>query len=280
MMQFETLLLDYAQTISDIIGSVKVKQFWAPVSDSKKTMRTGFGMVLLDEGSAGLYYARLGNDQEFLSRRLKTLEVEGTDALEVAQYYRENDDNLRSIGLATINAMTSALFRFCGYRPNQTDNLFGGLELTSKRCLGMVGYFAPLAKIASRRGVKVFVLEKKAELVKEEENIIVSLKPNVLADCEHILCTGATALNGSFYQTLSVLPEKASIILTGPTVGFPPDAVLSNKIRAMAGIWIEDGEYALQCIKQGIPMKQYCTKTLITDDNYPGLNSLIRSIKA
>ena len=116
--------------------------------------------------------------------------------------------------------------------------------------------------------------------MKEEGNIVVSLDPDVLSDCKYILCTGATALNASFRQTLRTLPDKASVVLTGHTVGFTPDAVLYDQIRALAGIWIEDGEYALQCIKQGIPMKQYCTKTLITHDNNPGLNSLIQSIKA
>ena len=279
-MSFETTLLNFAKTISDTIGPVNVKELWVPEPHSSSGMNTGFGIALLDEGSAGLYYARLEGTQAFLPRRLKTLGIEGKDAFEIAQLYCENDDGLRSIGLATINALTSALFRFCGYRPPTTENLFGGLALTSGSCLGMIGYFAPLAQIASRKGVKVFVLEKKPHLVKEEGNVVVSLDPDVLSGCKYILCTGATALNASFCQTLRTLPDKASVVLTGPTVGFPPDAVLSDQIRALAGIWIEDGEYALQCIKQGIPMKQYCTKTLITHDNYPGLNSLIRSIKA
>ena len=233
-----------------------------------------FGLVELDNGSAGLYYAWLGESQADMQAQFAAAELTHQSPLELIRYTARDSDAERSIGLATINAITDAFYRAAQYSPPEAPDSMGGLEFEPRDHVGMIGNFPPLVRKLTALGVRTTVVERKPHMVNDVDLVRVTLDPSMLRECNKIICTGATLLNNSLDDMLGYCRRADVIALLGPTVGFFPDPVFARGIERVGGTRLVDATRAYAQLECGRKVGDCSIRTLITRDEYPGFDVL------
>jgi uncharacterized protein len=234
-----------------------------------------FGLLALADGSAGLYYAWMGQSQADMPARYVAGDLVGRSALDLAVQFLGGSDAERSVGIAAINALTAHAWHSAGFVPQLAPNSLAGFELGSGDHLGMVGYFPPLVRRARELGARVSVVERKSHMVSSGEGFVVSLDPRVLDSCNKIICTGATLLNDSLDDMLMYCRSADEIALVGPTVGCPPDPLFARGIHIVAGTRIVNAERARVELAAGRKIGAHAERFIIRRVDYPGFAVLL-----
>ena len=235
-----------------------------------------FGLLTLEDGCAGMYYAWLGASQADMPARFQVNELHGAAVIDLARYVLGDDDGTRSIGIAAINAITEFVYRAANFAPAAATDSFGGVVLAAGDELGMIGHFPPLARRARALGIVTRIVERKAHMVTRSHDFEISLDPRVLRGCNKIICTGATLLNDSFDAMLEHCAAAEQIALVGPTVGFFPDAVFARGIDIVAGTRVLDATRARSCLAAGAKPGDSVLRTVLRRSEYPGFDTLLR----
>ena len=273
-------LLARCARASTVIGPQRIRHVFLADPKPSPERDAEFGLLVLENGSAGLYYAWLAGEQAELPRRIDVGEIEGADASTVARLFERDSDIERSLGMAAINAITAALYARAGWRPPDAADSFAGLTLTANDRLGMIGNFPPLVRRARAMGIAVHVVEHKPHMQKTEPGLVISLDPRVLRGCNKIICTGATLLNASLDKMLGHCSDAVEVALVGPTVGCFPDDFFARGIAFAAGSEIGDGERAYAALSRGDGLGKLARRTVIDRGTYPGFEWLIERAAA
>ncbi len=268
-------LIALARRVAATLAPPPVARAFIADPDPALKQNTEFGLLGLADGSAGLYYAWLGASQADMPARFTPAALVGQPALAVAEYLLGNDDGLRSLGVAALNALTEHLYRRAGFAPPPATDSFGGLTLAADDRLGMIGYFPPLAARARAQGVATYVVERKAHLLGRDGSVEVALDPRPLSVCNKVICTGATLLNDSLDEMLGHCATDAEIALVGPTVGFFPDPLFARGVRLVAGTRLLDSAAAADCLARNVKFDACAERTVIRREDYPGFDSLL-----
>lgn len=237
-----------------------------------------FGLLVLDDGAAGLYYAWLHGDQARLPQRIDADALPGQTADALVARYLADSDSDRSLGLAAINAVTASFWRRAGWEPDDAADSFAGLDPRPGDVIGMIGNFPPLVRRANAGGIPVRVVEQKPHMVTRQRLLEVALDPAVLAGCNKLVCTGATLINHSFERMRAHWPAGATVAVVGPSVSCFPDELFALGADIVAGSLVSDGSAAWQALAAGGRLGDVSRRTLIRRDNYPGFEALLASV--
>jgi uncharacterized protein (DUF4213/DUF364 family) len=265
---FRQALFSEAARAAAIAMPPPVRRVFMPEPNPDPAREPEFGVVQLADGSAGLYYAWLGEGQRGMAQRFPPATLAGLPALELARYFLREDEASRSLGLAAINAMTAWWWRHHGYSPPVAQDAFGAHIAPTDR-VGMVGNFQPLIEhlLADRR--PVVVLERKPHLWREAPGLRVTGDPSALSDCTVVLATATMCLNDSLEATLAFCREARAIAIIGPTAGFFPGPLFARGVSSMGGMWLEDADAAIVALTTGKPWKPYARRFVIERADYP-----------
>lgn len=234
-----------------------------------------FGAVALADGSAGLYYAWLGDSQAGMAERYAAEVFAGTSPLVLARRLACDDDAERSLALAAIGALTTHLHHRAGYVPPAPVDSMAGIALRPGGHLGMIGNFPPLVRHARAAGMRVTVIERKAHMLCEEDGLSIVLDPRALASCEEIIVTGATLINDSLDAMLGWCRQARRVVLVGPTAGVLPQVLFAHGVAAVGSLEIRDGPRALQRLRAGEKLGDAARRTLIEACDYPSCAALL-----
>ena len=236
-----------------------------------------FGLLTLEDGCAGMYYAWLGASQADMPARFLVDGLRGAAAIDLAHYVLADDDGSRSVGIAAINAITEYVYRAAFFEPSAATDSFGGVVLAPGDELGMIGHFPPLARRARALGISTRIVERKAHMVTSAPGFEISLDPRVLRSCNKIICTGATLLNDSLENMLDYCRNADTIALVGPTVGCFPDALFARGIDIVAGTCIIDAAGARERLLAGDKIGNCATRYVLRRQDYPGFEALLET---
>ncbi|MEN9727381.1 MAG: hypothetical protein RL434_1747 [Pseudomonadota bacterium] len=242
--------LDLAAACVARLGPRRIVQAWVPEPHPDPARDAEFGLLTLEDGSAGLYYAWLGGAQQHMANRFPTDMLAGRDALELAMTFRHGDDAARSLAVAALNALTASFWRAVAYVPPPATDSFG-LCLKPAGRLGMVGNFPSLVRQARALGIAVTVLERKAHMVIREPGLEITLDPTALAGCDQILCTAATLLNDTLDEVLGFCTPGAEVAVVGPTAGVLPEPLFARGVAVVGGTLIKDAAEAARRLAAG-----------------------------
>jgi uncharacterized protein (DUF4213/DUF364 family) len=231
--------------------------------------------VQLDDGSVGLAFVLLQGTLPALHARGKP---KGATAMDLVRGYAGADLAARAIGLAAVNALTRRLYDRAGFVAEMPTDSFG-IRLAPGDRLGLVGHFTPLIREAHALGVPVTVLELRADLVREEPGLSVTLDPQRLAACNKIVSTSTLLLNDTFETVSALWRDAEAVAIVGPSAGCPPDPLFDAGVSAMGGAWVEDPEALLERIDAGVKWEGAARKSTLTPRTYPGLEALLRRVK-
>ncbi len=267
-------LVDAAQRMDLALGPARVKRVALPPLMDHPGKEGEFCAVQLDDGSVGLAFAILGDTLARLHKRQRGAE-EGMAAMDLVRGYASGDLATRTLGLATINALTRKLCERARYSPEDSGDSFGELGLVPGDRLGMVGHFTPLIRQARALGVEVTVLELRPELVREEPGLLVTLDARRLSGCNKIVSTSTLLLNDTFEQVSEAWRGAQAVAIVGPSAGCPPDALFAAGVSAVGTAWVVDAERFLARLVAGEKWGASSRKVSFIRDRYPGLDALL-----
>ena len=274
-MTVKTDLLDMVETAAGRFELPAVREIFLPNPDPSPDRDAEFGIVILEDGSAGLYYAWLGGEQSAIQEKFTMENFKGLPAPEAAGLFKSDDPCDCSVGLATINAITRSVFRQTGYNRPDSPDTFGGLDFEHGDHVGMVGYFPSLIRRLRDRQIDLTVIEKKTKFLEQDDRFRVVLDPECLRDCNKIISTAATLLNNSIDEILTCAQSAVDVVVIGPTAGFFPDPLFNRGVTAIGGTEIIDADRALDRIRRDEKMGDASRKFLVRRNNYPGLPELL-----
>lgn len=268
-------LCEAAGRIDAALGPARVARIVLPPLVEKPGKEGEFCAVQLDCGSVGLAFTLLGGT-------LRALHARGSEAggaaIDLVRGYAEDDGAARALGLAAINALTRRLYDCSGFLPDDSIDSFGSLRLAAGDRLGMIGHFTPLIAQARALGIPVTVLELKAELVREEPGLVVTLDPWRLAGCNKIVSTSTLLLNDTFEAASAAWRGAEAVAVVGPSAGCPPDALFAAGVSAVGTAWIADADAFLARVAAGEKWGTASRKITLTPQQYPGLEALLSGI--
>jgi uncharacterized protein (DUF4213/DUF364 family) len=265
-------LADSAARIDAALGAARVGRVVLPPIVDRPGKEGEFCAVQLDDGSVGLAFTLFeGTLQALHSGRAR----EGISAMELVAGYVDGDAPARALGLATVNALTRRLYDRAGFEPGPSGDSFGSLALAAGDRLGMVGHFSPLIAQARALGIPVVVVELRADLVREEPGLSVTLDTRRLAECNKIVSTSTLLLNDTFEDVASYWQHADAVTIVGPSAGCPPDPLFAAGVTAVGSAWVTDADRFLTRVAAGEKWGDASRKVTITRQRYPGLERLL-----
>lgn len=255
-------------------GTRRVRRAFVPEPSPDPARDAEFGLLELDDGSAGLYYAWMGASQAGMAARFPEGTLAGCDALEIIDGYTAGDDAACALALAALNALTASVWRHARYTPPVAHSSFG-MDLRAGDALGMIGNFPSLVRQARGQGVEVIVVERKAHMVVREPGLEITLDPAALGRCRRIVCTAATLVNDSFDDMLSYCPPTAEIVVLGPTAGGFPEPFFARGVTTLGGTLVHDAGLAREQLAQGGRLTDCATRYTLSLRDYPGTRTLL-----
>lgn len=268
-------LIEAAGRIEASLGPRRIERVVLPPPVDAPGQMGEFCAVMLDDGSTGMAFTLFAGTLDSLHRGDLANVFRGRPAGELVAGYGGDGDALRALGLATINALTRQLFEHAGFIPDDAQDSFGTLGLAAGDRLGMVGFFPPLVAKARALGIPLVVLELKAELVREEPGLIVTLDPERLAGCNKIVSTSTLLLNDTFERLAPHFRAAQAVALVGPSAGCLPDPLFAAGITAIGGSWVVAAEAFLVRCAAGERWGETVRKYTLTAAHYPGFESLL-----
>ena len=267
-------LVHQAGTATDL---PPVSQIYIPEPNPEQS-HTEFGVIMLADGSAGLYYAWLGESQRGMNVKFHAQEFIGKSPLDLVTLYNSHDEADCSIGLAAINAITQYIFRLADYKLAAAGNSMGALEFMPDDHIGMVGYFPSLVSKLRQRAIHLTVIEKKTKFLESGDLVNITTEPARLGTCNKVIITAATLLNETIDAMLDYASGAEQIVVVGPTAGFFPDPLFARRVTAIGGSEIILPEVLIDRLKRDQGMGASASKYLIEKDNYPGAAILLKQI--
>ncbi len=246
-----------------------------------------FGVVILEDGSAGAFYISLDDTLKQLK-----LQIEGSnlntikknqDTLNLIRKFNSTSLHERAIALGAINAasqfiMSQAEFSAPDKNKNKTISIGIGQAKKGER-IGMIGYFSPLIERLLDKGIEVLVLEKNPARVEPQQGVILSEDIAGLSSCQHILCTASTLINNTLDEVLSYSKQAKSFSLIGPSGSSLPDILFKHGVDAVGGYHFTDIPALKLALANQESWGHSGNKYQLTPEDYPGIETLLERIK-
>jgi len=275
----ERQIADLALNISVHLNSPRIDRVVLPermLSDSELNAKHDkFGLVVLDNGSAGFFYRLLDVQPELTDHyRQLSRNSAGLPLSSCIDTLKSDDLFERGIAWGAISALTATLFDKASYKP-PVKTARQGQEIPQR--VGMVGYFSEQARQLVATGHELSVLELNPALSTRQPHLTVSANPAVLRDCQVIYCTASTLINGSLDSLLQNHAANTRFELVGPSAGCCPDPLFSRHVDVIGGSLIKDVIQTEECIISGQPWRQSVQKFSLEAADYPGTQALLES---
>ncbi|MGB0846394.1 MAG: Rossmann-like domain-containing protein [Thiolinea sp.] len=237
-----------------------------------------FGFIMLNSGAIGPFYVSLDDTLLTLWQRFPTPEVMHVPLEELLTYLTTDSLPERALGIGAYNALSRHVMNESGYQPAKRRNKTDTQQESG--AVGMVGYFGPLIErlIAQKR--PVIVLEKLAARVKPHPLVRHVTRPDDLADCEQVLCTASTLVNGTLDEILAACHDVPHFSLVGPSASGLPDACFAHGVDSIGAIQFTDQALVKKTLNAGESWGKAGEKYEINRNEYPGISQLLAQASA
>jgi uncharacterized protein len=181
----------------------------------------------------------------------------GVKAWELANYAIAPSPLRRTIGVATLNALSAAAIARCGLPEGSVRKGLDGLravEVAPDDAVIMVGAFIPFIKALKGRVADLGVIDKHPGALKTDEQALwVSPEraPEALSKASVVILSGSTLVEGGAEELLNLSKAARVRVMAGPTTPLWPNPFFSRGIDVLAGIEILNGREMLTIVGQG-----------------------------
>jgi uncharacterized protein len=235
-----------------------------------KQGHSGFLVMLLDGGAAGISYLLLSPEYEQKYRRLLSENYTGKFPQDVLSGLRVAglDPVDFMIALTAVNAICQHVMRENPSILDHATDSLGLMDIRDGDRVGMVGFFPPLMKYLENTRAELVIIEKDESILKSRPDLKITLDPSALRECTKVICTSTTVLNNSLDEVLGHCRSAKHISILGPTAGFYPDALFRRGIDVLGGRYVRDGDMLLSRIKANMKWGDATEKLCFRRDVY------------
>lgn len=281
-MSWEHDTLALLDGVATTLGRPRVQALHLPPGRPECTGKAAVGescALALDARGAhavGLSHVLLGDTLPRLRALAEGLAGQDAGALaqDLAAAPTADGGAARVRGLAAANALTLALLRRAGWAWPAVGDDVAGLPLARGQRVGMVGWFQPLAAPIRAAGASLVVLELRPDLLGQHEGITITDRPEALADCDAVLCTGTVLLNGTLAAVRDAARRATRFVLLGPSASLLPDALFAAGVTDLAGTEVVDAEAYRQALTAGQRRPGATRKFALHLAQWPGVEVL------
>ena len=234
-----------------------------------------FGVIALDDGSCGFFFAGLDDTLSHLDA-CDPKQFTEMSTLELVKHCLCEDPLLTAVGLGALNAVSQHLIKTAGFSLDRATDPVGQLDLAGARHVGMVGFFAPLIREWENYPGTLTVIEKDPKFLERSGPFEVTDQTDRLRDCDRVLITGSTLINDTLDDVLSYCDPKARVALVGPSASCLPDPIFDRGVDVVGSTMVCDLPRLEALLEAGKPWAEGTAKYCITRDQYPGIRQMIR----
>jgi uncharacterized protein (DUF4213/DUF364 family) len=237
-------------------------------------VRIGISMtaVKLSDGSCGVA-STLVNDHQHCKKSERDygdftpLKIKGKKVLGLFGIKKESGI-ITTLRIACLNAISTEIISSGNYQILENCDPVDLLDLNISRTITIVGAFQSYITRISETNNKLYVLElNENALSKEQKQLYVPADEykKVLPESDIIIITGLTLVNNTIDNLLSVIPEKAFVIVVGPSGSTIPDILFANKINVIGATRITRPDVLFDLISEGgggYHLFEYCAQKI------------------
>jgi uncharacterized protein len=181
----------------------------------------------------------------------------GVKAWETAQYALSPSVLRRALGIATLNALSTAAINRHGFPEGVLREGLDALDaaaVASDDKVVMVGAFIPFIKKLKGRVANLKVIDKHRDALKPEEQdlwIAPQRAAEVLKDASVVILSGSTLVEGGIEELLSFSQAARVRVMAGPTTPMWPRPFFAAGLGVLGGIRVLNGRDLLTIVGQG-----------------------------
>ncbi len=220
----------------------------------------------LSDGNVGVSYVLREEISCGCSNFPFAQEVIGKAATEIAGWVISGENALqRAIGTSVLTAASCAQ----QLPDDNIEDMPFGIEMKSDDVVGMVGFIKPLAAQISKSVKKLIIFDKAMSLDQDNELLYgMEKQPELLPQCDIVILSGTTTINGTIDYLLQLCPNAREIVMVGPSTPMFPQGWQDTPVTRLAGsCWDKEHKeeiFKLISLGGGIkPLKEYMFKKAI-----------------
>jgi uncharacterized protein (DUF4213/DUF364 family) len=266
-------LIGCARRIGAVARPPRVRMLHRPPpgSDCK---HSAFCAIELEGGAVGLAYVSLDDTRACIDA-FDARSLAGADVLEVVAGIASSAALSRTLGIATLNALTAWFFERTDFVLPDAHGVLPGPEIDRDAHVGMVGLFAPLVAPILASGARLTAIELDPSLVGDRDGWRVTPDADALQACDVVICTSTTLLNNTLEGVLARSTRAREFALIGPGAGCVPDALFARGVTRIAGSRVVDAPALVDALRAGASWGRHSRKFDLARADYPGLDALI-----
>lgn len=187
--------------------------------------------VELSDGTVGVAYVLRDGLPSGCSVFKYVNEIIGKPADEIAEWILTGDENIRrAIAAAVLSAAANDL-----ELEDEVTEMPFGMELTPDTTVGMIGLVRPIANIIKQH-CKLIAFDEGLYLHGERDSIYpMSKQPELLPQCDIVILSGTTTINGTIDELLEMCKDARQIIMFGPSTPMYTEGWKGTGITNLAG---------------------------------------------
>lgn len=181
----------------------------------------------------------------------------GAKAWDTARYALSPSALRRAVGIATLNALSTAAINRFGLPEGIMREKLDALDaagIADDDEVVMVGAFIPFIKKLKGRVAGVRVIDKHRDALKPDEQALwvpPERAAEVLKDASVVIFSGSTLVEGGIEELLSISKAARMRVMAGPTTPLWPHPFFKHGICILGGIRVLNGRDLLTIVGQG-----------------------------
>ncbi|MEW6221914.1 MAG: DUF364 domain-containing protein [Candidatus Hadarchaeota archaeon] len=161
-------------------------------------------------------------------------DLHGSKALETARRANSFDMIEKTVGIATLNALSQHLMDSEGYERKFDVDIFDALDVRANDTVAVVGYIRPLVGKLREKGCAVHVFERNPQL--RGDALPDTFADSVLPKVDVVIASGSSLANGTIDKILESSKNARFVAVTGPSAGTLPEPFFERGVKVIAGV--------------------------------------------
>ncbi|MAF86097.1 MAG: Fis family transcriptional regulator [Dehalococcoidales bacterium] len=248
--------------IEDLIASLESGLDRRPLTIAQVCIGVFYTVVELSDGQVGAAFTpRDMEDTVCCPRSAAELpeagKLSGQSAWDMAQQALSPSRLCRSVGLATLNALSACLMAekdIPGGRLLSNTDALDVAHIDAGDKVAMVGAFTPFIRKLKKQDVDLKIIDKHREALKGKE-LSFWVSPDsiakVMPEADVAIITGSAMVEGGLDGLLELCKGAHEVVLAGPTASPWPEPFFARGVTVMGGIRVKDSAEFMRLVAEG-----------------------------
>jgi uncharacterized protein (DUF4213/DUF364 family) len=234
--------------------------------------------VRLSDGNCGISSTLVDNHPHCVKSKrdygdFTPLKIKGQRVIDLFQ--TEKISNIiTTLRIACLNAISSEIILTGNYKILENCDPIDLLDLSARKTITIVGAFQSYINKISGTHNRLNVLELNENALSEELKrfyVPAADFEKVLPDSDIIIITGLTLVNNTIDNLLAAIPDKAVVVVVGPSGSVIPDILFANRVNIIGATRITKPDILFDVISEaggGFHLFEYCAQKICIIRDY------------